>query len=79
MNTEATQNRVLRTKDYAKQLADSKARNVEQAAQINELRQQMQQLTQMLAGINQQVPPHLSGSGAARPQDEGSGAAPQGA
>jgi hypothetical protein len=79
VNSEATQNRVLRTKEYAKQLAASKAQNAEQAAEINELKQQMQQLTQMLAGINQQVPPRLSGSGAARPQDEGGGAAPQGA
>jgi hypothetical protein len=79
VNSEATQNRILPTKEYAKQLADSKAQNAEQAAEINELKQQMQQLTRMLAGINQQVPPHLSGSRAARPQDEGGGVAPQGA
>ena len=79
VNSEATQNRVLRAKEYAKQLADSKAQNADQAAEINKLKMQMQQLTQMLAGINQLVPPHLSGSGAARPPDEGGGATPQGA
>jgi len=79
VNSEATQNRVLKTREYAKQLADSKVRNAEQAAEINELKLQMQKLTEMLAGINQPGAPHLSGSGAARPQDEGGGAAPQGA
>jgi len=69
---------VLKAKEYAKQLADSKACNAEQAAEINKLKTQMQQLTQMLAGINQLVPPPLSGSGAACPQDEGGGAALQG-
>ena len=78
VHSEATQNRVLKAKDYAIQLADSKARNAEQAAEINELKIQMQQLTKMLAGINQLVPPHLSGSGSAPAQDEGGGAAPQG-
>jgi hypothetical protein len=78
INSEATENRVLKAKEYAKQLAESRAHNAEQAAQINELKLQMQRLTQMLAGINQPVPPHLSGSGAARPQDEGGGVAPQG-
>ncbi|KAL3780888.1 hypothetical protein HJC23_009934 [Cyclotella cryptica] len=71
VNSEATANRVLKAKDYALQLADSKARNAEQAAEINALKIQMQQLTKMLAGINQLVPPHLSGSGAAPAQDEG--------
>ena len=78
VNSEATQNRVLKTKEYAKQLADSKVRNVEQAAEITVLKTQMQKLTQMLAGINQPGSPHLSGSRPARPQDEGGGAAPQG-
>jgi hypothetical protein len=78
VNSEATTNRVLKTKEYMKQLADSRVRNAEQAAELNELKAQMQNLTQMLAGINQPGSPHLSGSGAARPQDEGSGAAPQG-
>ena len=78
VNSEATQNRVLKTKEYTKQLADSRVQNAEQAAEINELKLQMQKLTQMLAGINQQGSPHLSGSGAARPQDEGGGVAPQG-
>jgi hypothetical protein len=79
VNSEATHNRVLKTKEYAKQLADSKLRNTEQEAEINKLKTQMLELTQLLAGINQQVPPRLSGSGAAHPQDEGGGAAPQGA
>jgi aerobic-type carbon monoxide dehydrogenase small subunit (CoxS/CutS family) len=78
VNSEATPNRILKTKEYAKQLADSRVQNAEQAAEINDLKAQMQKLTQMLAGINQPGSPHLSGSGAARPQDEGSGAAPQG-
>jgi hypothetical protein len=78
VNSEGTQNRVLKSKEYAKQLADSKVRNAEQAAEIHELKAQMQKLTQMLAAINQPGAPHLSGSGAARPQDEGGGAAPQG-
>jgi hypothetical protein len=79
INSEATQNRVLRTKEYAKQLADSKEKNAEQAAQINELKTQMLRLTEMLAGISsQQGAPPLSGSGATRPHDPGSGVAPQG-
>jgi len=79
INSENTQNRVLRTKEYAKQLADSKVKNAEQAAEINELKAQMQRLTEMLAGISpQQGAPHLSGSGVTRPQDLGSGVAPQG-
>ena len=78
VNSKGTQNRVLKSKEYAKQLADSNVHNAEQAAEINELKTQMQKLTQMLAAINQPGAPHLSGSGAARPQDEGGGAAPQG-
>jgi hypothetical protein len=79
VNSEATQNRVLRTKEYAKQLADAKVINVEQAAEISELKAQMQRLTEMLAGISpQQGAPHLSGSGVTRPQDPGSGVTPQG-
>jgi hypothetical protein len=78
VNSEGTQNRVLKAKEYAKQLADTKVKNAEQAAEISDLKLQMQKLTQMLASINQPGSPHLSGSGAARPQDEGGGAAPQG-
>jgi hypothetical protein len=78
VNSEATPNRVMKTKEYAKQLADSREKNAQQAAEISELKQQMQRLTEMLAGISQQGAPHLSGSGAARPQDPGSGVAPQG-
>jgi hypothetical protein len=78
VNSEAEKNRVLRTKEYAKQLADSRERNAEQAAEINALKQQMQQLTAMLAGNNKQGAPHLSGSGATHPQDPGGGVAPQG-
>ena len=78
VNSEATPNRILKTREYVKQLADSRVCNVEQAARINKLKAQMQRLTQMLAGINQPGSPHLSGSRAACPQDEGGGAAPQG-
>jgi hypothetical protein len=78
VNTDATPHRLLRTKEYVKQLADSRERNAQQAAEITDLRKQMQQLTQMLAGISQQGAPHLSGSGATRPHDPGSGVAPQG-
>jgi hypothetical protein len=79
VNSEATQNRVLRTREYAKQLADSKETNAAQAAEIMELKTQMQKLTEMLAGISsQQGAPHLSGSGVTRPQDPGSGVTPQG-
>jgi hypothetical protein len=78
VNTDATPHRLLRTKEYVKQLADSRERNAQQAAEISDLKKQMQQLTQMLAGISQQGAPHLSGSGATRPQDPGSGVAPQG-
>ncbi|KAL3803357.1 hypothetical protein HJC23_009321 [Cyclotella cryptica] len=49
-------------------------KNAEQAAEINTLRAQMQHLTQLIAGLSpQQGAPHLSGSGATRPQDEGGG------
>ena len=78
VNSEATPNRVLHTKEYAKQLADSRERNAAQAAEINALKAQMQRLTEMIAGSSQQGPPHLSGSGDTRPQDPGSGVAPQG-
>lgn len=79
VNSETTQNRVLRTKEYAKQLAESKEQNAEQASQIKELRAQMQRLTDLLAGISpRQGTPPLSGSGATQPQDPGSGVAPQG-
>jgi hypothetical protein len=74
-----TQNRVLRTREYAKQLADSKAKNAEQATEISELKAQMQRLTDMLAGISpRQGAPHLSGSRVTRPQDPGSSVTPQG-
>jgi hypothetical protein len=79
VNSEATQNRVLRTKEYAKQLADSREKNAAQAAQINELKEQMKRLTEMLAGTAaQQGAPHLSGSRATRPHDPWSGVALQG-
>jgi hypothetical protein len=78
VNTDATPHRILKTKEYAKQLADSREQNAQQAAEITELKSQMQRLTQMLAGLSQQGAPHLSGSGATRPHDPGSGVAPQG-
>jgi len=78
INSEATPNRVLRTKEYAKQLAESRERNAQQEREISDLKLQMQKLTDMLAGISQREAPHLSGSGAAHPRDPGSGAAPQG-
>ena len=52
INSEATQNRVLRTREYTKQLADSKEKNAEQASEISELKAQMQCLTDMLAEIS---------------------------
>ena len=78
MNLEATANRDLRTREYAKQLADLHEKNAEQATEINALKAQTQQLTEMIAGLSQQGTPHLSGSGATRPQDLSSGVAPQG-
>jgi hypothetical protein len=54
VNSEATQNRILRTREYAKQLAASHERNAVQAAEINELKAQMQRLTDMIAGSFQQ-------------------------
>ena len=67
VNSEATHNRILRTKEYAKQFADSNVWNAEQAAEIHELKAQMQKLTQILADIHQPGSPHLSGSRAACP------------
>jgi hypothetical protein len=78
INSEATPNRVLRTKEYAKQLEQSRERNAQQEKEISDFKLQMQKLTDMLVNITQQGAPHLSGSGAARPHDPGSGAALQG-
>lgn len=78
INSEATQNWVLCTKEYAKQLADTHKKNAKQAAEIHTLKLQIHQLTEMLAGQNQQGGPHLRGSGAGHSQDVGSGVALQG-
>jgi hypothetical protein len=75
---DATLHCILRTKEYAKQLVDSYERNTQQAAEITKLKQQMQRLAEMLAGISQQGAPHLSGSQATRPQDLWSSVALQG-
>jgi hypothetical protein len=67
VNLEAMQNRMMHTNEYAKQLANSRERNAEQAAEINTPKQQMHQLTAMMADQNKQGDPHLSGSRATHP------------
>jgi hypothetical protein len=78
VNSNATQNWVLWTKEYAKQLANNREKNAEQATEMHALKLQMQELTAMLAGQNQQGAPQLSGSRATHPRDPGGGVAPQG-
>ena len=63
INSEATPNRVLRTKEYAKQLAESRERNAQQEREISDLKLQMQKLTDMLAGISQREAPTLVEAG----------------
>jgi hypothetical protein len=63
INTDETAHRMLRTRDCARQLAETKEQNAEQAAQLRDLREQMQRLTEPLSGSSsQQGALHLSGS-----------------
>jgi hypothetical protein len=78
VDLEVMANRALCTGKYTKQLADSCEKNAEQVTHINELKAQMQRLTEFLAGNSQQGVLHLTGSGATYPQDPGGGVALQG-
>ena len=77
VNSENTANRFIRTREYAKQLAEAKAHQAEQTLLIQQLQSQMETMIQQHAET-QQGSPHLSGSGASRPTDPGSGEALQG-
>jgi hypothetical protein len=77
VNSENTVNRFIKTREYAKQLAEAKAHQAEQTLVIQQLQSQMETLIQKHAE-NQQGSPHLSGSRASRPTDPGSGEALQG-
>ena len=77
VNSENTANRFIRTREYAKQLAEAKAYQAKQTLLIQQLQSQMETMIQQHAET-QQGSPHLSGSGASRPTDPGSGEALQG-
>ena len=72
-----TANRFIRTREYARQLAESKAQQAEPTLLIQQLQNQMETMIQKHAE-NQQGSPHLSGSRASRPTDPGSSEALQG-
>ncbi len=81
VNSSNTTNKILKTKDFALQLAGSRAKQAEQVALIAQLQQQMEELKRLhnIAETgSQQGAPHLSGSGASPPTDPGGGEAPQG-
>ena len=77
INSENTANRFIKTRDYARQLAESKAQQAEQSLLIQQLQHQMETMIQTQADTRQGSP-HLSGSRASRPTDPGSGEALQG-
>ena len=77
VNSENTANRFIKTQEYAKQLAEAKAQQVDQSILIHQLQTQMEKMIQTHAAT-QQGSPHLSGSGASHPTDPGSGEALQG-
>ncbi len=67
VNSSNTAQKVLKTKDFAIQLANSRAKQAEQMALIAQLQQQMEELKKLhniAEPSTQQGPPHLSGSGA---------------
>ena len=81
VNSANTTNKILKTKDYALQLADSRAKQAEQISIIAKLQQQMEELKRLkniAEPATQQGAPHLSGSGASPPTDPGGGEALQG-
>ena len=81
VNTTNTANKILKTKDFALQLADSKAKQAQQENLIAQLQQQMEELKRLNNTAEsgaQQGAPHLSGSGASPPIDPGGGEALQG-
>jgi hypothetical protein len=81
VNSTNTTNKILKTKDFALQLADSRAKQAQQESLIAQLQHQMKELKQLNSTAEsgtQQVAPHLSGSGASPPIDPGGGEALQG-
>jgi hypothetical protein len=81
VNSANTTNKILKTKDFALQLADSRAKQAEQVSLIAKLQQQMEELKRLqhiAEPVTQQGAPHLSGSGASPPTDPGGGEALQG-
>ena len=81
INSSNTANKILKTKDFALQLAESRAKQAEQVALIAQLQQQMEDLKRLqniAEPSSQQGSPHLSGSGASPPSDPGGGEALQG-
>ena len=70
VNSANTANKILKTKDFALQLATSRAKQAEQESLIIQLQQQMEDLRQLnntAESGTQQGAPHLSGSGASPP------------
>ena len=81
VNSNNTTNKILKSKDFALQLADSRAKQAQQENLITQLQQQMESLKQLnntAESGTQQGAPHLSGSGASPPIDPGGGEALQG-
>ncbi len=86
VNSTNTANKILKTKDFALQLADSRAKQAQQESLIAQLQNQMEELkrinnlaeTGSSASEAQQGAPHLSGSGVSPPIDPGGGESPQG-
>ena len=86
VNSSNTANKILKTKDFALQLADSRAKQAQQESIIAQLQHQMEELkrhnstaeTAQTGTEPQQGAPHLSGSGVSPPIDPGGGESPQG-
>ena len=81
VNSTNTTSKILKTKDFALQLANSRAKQAQQESLIVQLQQQMEDLRQLnntAESGTQQGAPHLSGSGASPPIDPGGGEALQG-
>jgi hypothetical protein len=81
VNSANSTNKILKTKDFALQLADSRAKQAQQENLIAQLQQQMEELKRLnntAESGTQQGAPHLSGSGASPPVDPGGGEALQG-
>ena len=86
VNSANTANKILKTKEFALQLADSRAKQAQQESLIAQLQHQMEILkrshniaeTDLSEIESQQGAPHLSGSGVSPPIDPGGGESPQG-